>query len=429
LKLRLEGEFLVNGMTVKGAAPVKLHRMFDTAPPDVLPGVAELRRKGSTGTRAALKRHCEWLLAHRLANGFLGDWGSYGMSREPQHYWYTAAYPIRTLLAGYDIFGDARFLEACTRILDRLVEEQMPNGAFQQVWRGKPTAQLTKAEIDDIVTHRWMNTADVGSIVTALAVAAHYADPARRARYIAAARRYCDDFARQWQQPNGGFTNGIVAGRAETNIYSVATGTQAAQFAALYAVTRDPKYLEVAERAAGFLADNVVEDGQLNAYAWSPGKPVVPYLQPLSFLGEIYYHHDGMMFVYHQSKNEAFRARLHRDVMGARGLMSHLPKGSVWWPLQDAWNNSKSAAMPLPLMTYQEMGGNPRVAAFLDLARRFLCTHEYSASIGVMLEDPDLPWAGHTLQSWTGCTVAATGFGGMSLAEWTKPGVIYLTAR
>lgn len=420
--------FVVNGLTLEGPAGVGLERMFPDAPEDVLPSREELMRAGRDDARGALKRVCEWLMAHRRPNGFLGDWGSYGTSREPQYYWYTAAYPIRTLLAGYDIFGQARYRAAAESILDHLVEEQLPNGAFQQVYRGKPTAQLSRTEIDEIITRRWMNTADVGSIVTALAVAARYAEEPRKTAYTRAARRYCDEFAAQWQKASGGFTNGLVNGKPETNIYSVATGTQAAEFAAVYAITGEEKYLRVAERAATFLADNISEDGRPLAYPFSPKKPVVPYLEPLTHMGEIFYHHDGMLFVYAQSRDEAFRARLRnayrRHVAGTEGLFSVIGSG-VWWPLQDSWNNSKSAAMPLVMMVYAQMTGDARAVEFLEGARRFLSTEAYSRRVGMMLEDPELAWGGHSLQSWTGCTVAATGFGGMSLAEMVKPGVVW----
>jgi hypothetical protein len=43
-----------------------------------------------------------------------------------------------------------------------------------------------------------------------------------------------------------------------------------------------------------------------------------------------------------------------------------------------------------------------------------------------MVNDPDLPWGGHSLMSWTGCAVAATGFAGLALADMCEPGISYL---
>ncbi|MCL5745866.1 MAG: hypothetical protein M1541_18395, partial [Acidobacteria bacterium] len=177
LRLRLEAapqeSFVINGFEIDGPPGAKLRRLFHDAPPDVLPSRAELMKRGVDDPRGALKAYCEWLLSKRLPNGFLGDQESYGT--HVNHYWYTTAYPLRTLMAGYRIFGERRYWDAVTGILDRLVEEQLPNGAFQQVYRAKPTSQLTKDEIHQIYTTRWMNMADVGSIATALGVAAHQA--------------------------------------------------------------------------------------------------------------------------------------------------------------------------------------------------------------------------------------------------------------
>jgi hypothetical protein len=50
-------------------------------------------------------------------------------------------------------------------------------------------------------------------------------------------------------------------------------------------------------------------------------------------------------------------------------------------------------------------------------AEAFLCQPDFAARIGVMV-DPDLPWGQFSL--------AATGFGGLFLAELVRPGVIYM---
>lgn len=60
------------------------------------------------------------------------------------------------------------------------------------------------------------------------------------------------------------------------------------------------------------------------------------------------------------------------------------------------------------------------------MARRFLSTPAYARSIGVMVNDPDVPFGGHSLQSWAGFSIAATGFAGLSVAEMIQPGLIYL---
>jgi len=43
-----------------------------------------------------------------------------------------------------------------------------------------------------------------------------------------------------------------------------------------------------------------------------------------------------------------------------------------------------------------------------------------------MIKESYLPWGVHTLQSWSACSMAATGFAGLSLAEMVEPGLIFL---
>jgi hypothetical protein len=422
-------KFYIDGLLIEGRPGAQLHSMFDNAPPDTLPTRNEVLAQEPPDLRATLRAYCEWLLAQRLPNGFLGDTGDYGSSQQPRYYWYTASYPIRTLLAGYQILGERRYLDAVVKILDHLVDEQLPNGAFQQVFRGKPTELLTPAEIDGIMKHSWLNTADVGCIVTALAVAAQSVDEPRKSVYRAAAQRYCDEYAIRWQKPSGAFTNGLESGVAQTGAYSVATGTEAAAFAAVYAITDDAKYLRVAQKAAAFLAGNIGFDGRPLTYQDSRGKEVTPYLQPVTHFGDVFYQHDGMLFAYYQSRDPGFRAQIQTayaaHVRGRRGLLMSIEEGA-WWPLQDSWDNSKSAGMPLVFAAYSKMARDADVQDFLTLAGKFLSMPRYARRLGVMVEAPDLPWGGHSLQSWAGCAVAATGFAGLSIAEMIQPGVVWL---
>ena len=122
-----------------------------------------------------------------------------------------------------------------------------------------------------------------------------------------------------------------------------------------------------------------------------------------------------------------------RTLLGSQGLIATW-QGNTWLPIQDAWHNSRRAATPL-FMQYLPRRATPyglpadelrRVQDVYQLARRFLCTPAYSRKIGVMVDDPDLAWGGHSLQSWACCAVAATGFVGLALADTVEPGISYL---
>lgn len=435
LRIRLEAtdnnKFYINGLVISGPEGKAPRPIFSDAPPDFLPQTEQVMRDGKAATPETLRQLCDWLLSHRLPNGFLGDYEA-SKASSPKYWWYTSSYPIRTLLAGYEIFGEKKYLDASVQILDQFVQEQLPNGAWQQTYRSQPTRELSPAQIEEIVQHNWMNMADIGSMVTALAISCHYVPEPKKSTYLMSLRRYCDEWAPRWQLPSGGFTNGLENGIPQTKIYSVATATEAAAFAAAYAVTKDAKYLKRAQSAAQFLLNNWRPDGRPVAFPHHSTNEGKPYDQPISQFGDIFYYHDGILLVYHHSKDPVFRQKVESvyrwHVKGERGLIAGL--GSYpWWGLQDNWDNSKTAGMLLVLLAYQDMDEDPAVDRAVVMAERFLSTPQFSRLIGVMVEDPQLPWGGHSLQSWAGSSIAATGFAGLSITEIIKPGIIYLSPK
>jgi hypothetical protein len=433
LKIKLEaikGEtFILNGLIVSGTKGHALRRIFNNAPPDDLPSVDQVLKEGSTDARKALHDICEWFLTHRLPNGFLGDFEPEPGRIEQNYWWYTSAYPIRTFLAAYDIFGEKKYLDAALEILDKLVEEQMPSGAFQQIYRNKPTKDLTKSDVEDIIKNYWMNIADIGSITTALGIATHYVPEPRKTKYINSLKRYCEDWAMQWQKPDGGFANGMEKGVPQKEVYHTATATSAAAFTTLYIATGDEKYLAVAEKAANFLLDNWNEDGRPICHAHHTELTEPVYNQPVTHFGAAFYYSDGILMVYNHTKNQALKEKFKKVynwyIKGEKGLLVNMGINS-WWLLQDTWDNSKTAGIPLVFLEYKNLDNDPAIERAISICKRFLCTPEFAQRIGVMVEDSDLPWGKHSIQSWAGCTMAATGFAGLSIAEMVKPGVIFL---
>jgi hypothetical protein len=297
---------------------------------------------------------------------------------------------------------------------------------------GKPDDTLNK-----IRATTWMNLADIGSTVSALAFAIPYVSGARKQRYTAAVRTYLDKWALPFQQPSGGFTNGRLAGHDAKWIYSIATGTTGLAYAFFAAATGEQKYMDIAEKAALFLVRDWNADGRPYIWPFDWYFPGYPFYMRVSDTGEQFYILDAIAGVAALTKKAAVRTAivdaLRKYYLGGRGVLASW-NGATWWPIQDTWHNSKSAATPLFMQYFLREGGQNGVsAADLDkvrdahqYAQRFLCTAEHGRQIGVMVDDPDLPWGGHSLMSWAGCAVAATGFAGLALADMVQPGVSYL---
>jgi len=403
--------FAVASMIIRGAEQHGEHSAPPPSPSKAVPTLAELEAGGQPDVAASLQRYCDWLLTHRTMSGSLNP-----NSAE----WYRSAYPVRTLLAGYDIFGRQAYLDAVTVFLDKLVSEQLPNGAWSSGFADKPVARRSSQEIER-AQGGTTNMADVGSISTCLAVAYPYVDDARKSRYRDALRRFADDYAARWQLPTGAFSNARWMGKDMHVPYSVATGTQGMSFCALYAITGEEKYLRIAEHAVRFLLENWQADGRPIHHHHALDQAEV--VKVTSF-GDVLYYHEAILWVWHWTADEALKEKIRQvyawHINGPKGLLAARQQG-VWWPLVDPWTNSKGAAMPLVLLEYdRSMQHDAEVAEAVRRATSLLCNPELAARLGILC-DPELPWGEFS--------TTATGFGGLTLAELIRPGVIYLKSE
>ncbi len=406
--------FAVTSMVVRGSKQRKEHRVWPEAPAESIPTLAELEAAGEVDPRKALELYCDWLLTHQRDDGFFCQ-----NSAE----WYRASYPIRTLLAGYDVFGRREYVDAVTVCLDKLIGEQLPNAAWSSGFRNRPLAEQTEAEIQRAMSGT-TNTADVGCISTCLAIAYPYVDDARKKIYLDALRRYAEEYAQQWQLPSGGFTNGRWAGNDMTTPYSVAAGTQGMSFCSLYAITGERKYLVIAERAASFLLDNWQEDGRPIHHHHANDSTQVIDLTEAGDLGSLYYYHEAILWVWHWTKDQALKDKIRRvytwHIQGTKGVLQARENG-VWWPIGHPWGNAKTGAMPLVLIEYdRSMREAPDVHEAVRRCTAFLSHREFTRRIGATCE-PTMPWGRHSMQ--------ATGFAGLSLAELVQPGVTFLKSE
>lgn len=422
-------DFIVNTLVVEGTVDdIKPQPIFRSAPPVILPDKKELVAGAKSDPVQALRQICDWLIEHRRKDDFIGDTWQHGVD-----HWYTTSMPIRALLAGYDIVGNEKYLDAALTALDLFIDEQLPNGAFQGTFRGKPTHELGEAELKHCLQFSRLPMSDIGSVVSALAVGSHYAPPPRKERYVRAVQDFCDGWAKSFQLSSGAFTDGQWASY-EGKIYSCATAIEAATFCLAYAVTGDTSYLEVATRAIRFLLKDWREDGRMLGRAphWVV-RSRQPFVMETLYFGDQWYYDEGFITTSRHVQDNDFRHKIDEAlgwrIFGSQGLL-HALKDEAWWPVQDIWNNAKSIGMVQTLLHARTCGMNsPAVEDVLSNMQRFLCTPEYSQRLGVMVDDAERPADVHGIRTWSGMRMEATGFAGMTLAEIIKPGVLYLSSN
>ncbi len=433
------GDFLINGMRIAGPDNGKILPIFKAAPANVFPEKEELNNLPDVDPKDTLHRICEWFLGRQEPGGFLGEVSDYTANR-PIGYWYTASFPLRTLLAGYEILGESKFLNGALRCLDMFVGEQLPNGSWMGHLRRRPTKDLTKDEIETILKKERMPLSDIGSVVSALAVGTALAGPDRGPRYLDALERFCNDWAMKFILPNGTFSDGYsgyegLYREIDAETYTCATTIEAAAFSLVSKVTGKPQYQQVADRALQGLLPDWRADGRiLGRYSHWCVRNRLPFIMDPLYFGDQYYYDEGFITTARHTRDEKFRRQLHEviknRVYGTCGLMATLGD-RTWWPMENAdiWNRAKSAGMPQTLLYARACGVTlPRLEKALDHIKKILCLPKYAQFLGIMPEDSERPATKYAYFTWSGMQQEATGFAGMTLAEMIKPGVLYLDA-
>jgi len=294
------------------------------------------------GAMKTLRTYCDFLMENRSSDGGFSYRGA----------WYETSFAVRTLLIAAKLLNDDRYREAAYGCLDRFAEEQREDGSWSAEYFGRGPCPEAQQLVNDA---RSVNLADVGSMALCLAFAAPAADPDRRERYLHAARRYADEIILPNQLESGAFPNLRWQGQDYRTPYSVATGTQAANLAALGLATGDSRYSRGAERAALFLASNIDSDGSVEFHRFDRRPPAG--INPGS-MGNIFYIIDGLLWVRFGSGDvirTAIDITLAEYLTGDNGLLNRV-EDSKWWTDEDPWEGSKRAALLYLIETARAMG-------------------------------------------------------------------------
>jgi hypothetical protein len=193
------------------------------------------------------------------------------------------SYGVRALLVAYDMTGNKKYLDACTRWTDRIVALQqgmIPKGAYYVNYGNGRAVGQDKGD--------WY-VADSSSVAMAvLATAVRTRDKQRRDRYLNSVRSFARLVIDNYVGKDGGITDGIWSGFAgewwsSTSIFS-------AVLYLAYGETHDPEYLKTALGATDWLNRHDFNNPQPPAFeALGPGvvfycfesyATALPYLEP-----------------------------------------------------------------------------------------------------------------------------------------------------
>ena len=398
------GSFAMCAASVYGSTP---RRLFE------LPGVGNTlsqeslrvdRGQVSAGqVKSALHTFTEFLISSQPAEGCYAYSGN----------WYESAYPLRTLLVAAKLLNHAQYRQSAFECLDRFVGEQGNDGGWSAQYFGRKDCPLAKGMQQDPASR---NLADVGTMALTLCMAIPDADGKRRASYLHAAVRFAETMVLPNQLPSGAFPNLEFKGRMHRHPYSVATGVQAANLAALFAVTREKRYQDAAVRAARFLCRSVVDDGRILFYPFDSDEARV--LEP-DALGEIYYILEGLLWV-----DRYGDAATRREIRQALDRYFDSPWGIATWALpaewlsaENPWESSKRAGFLFLLSQYVATGkSDPELRQWMELNIGALCDRNIAPIFGV-LSDPALAEGRYAM--------FATSLAGMGMASVIEPAAFF----
>jgi hypothetical protein len=192
-------------------------------------------------TRASFKQLCDFILEKRSNLKKI----------------YTGSYYMRNLVAGYEIFGEQRYLDAAIAYADGLLEKQSARGYWGTGY-------------GDIFL------ADTGSALGLFAVLNKHVDPARQKRYLEAVRRYLTAIDKDGLiHPSGALSGGLSTDKegritkpiADEYVLSTAL-TGGAIFTWVYHMTREDRFRAQAIRGLRWILDAMNQEG------------VIPYMSP-----------------------------------------------------------------------------------------------------------------------------------------------------
>jgi hypothetical protein len=170
---------------------------------------------------------------------------------------FVAGYYMRTLVAGYQILGERRYLDIALAHGDALLGKQMPNGYWGTGYGN-------------------IYLADTANALGEILVLDKHADPARRAKYFAALRRLVDAVERdQLIRPSGALGTGFRARPDGTVLkpyaddYTVSSALVGGETLIwMYKKTGEEKYRQWGHGAVRWVLDTIRADG------------VIPYILP-----------------------------------------------------------------------------------------------------------------------------------------------------
>lgn len=331
---------------------------------------------------------------------------------------YIGGYYMRTLVAGYEIFGDRRYLDTAIAYGDALLAKQMPNG-FWQTGYGP------------------VYMADTGSALGLFIVLYKHVDHERQQKYFDAVQRYIDSIQKEGMiHPNGAFGTGWRAvdnGKLTTPLYdqytlsSALTGSEI--FTWMYHITKKDEYREVSYHALRWVLSTMRPDGNIphilaeEGFDWSKrdDPQIAAKLWTQMTYGTSAYVGEGILSFDLYCGKPAWKAWIEKAVRPNIEFLLRTQLANGTWSSLEAtsWDRTRSPGIVNYLIWYYEhVDRDPRIVKSVRRFDAFVLDPQNGKSYGLLNDGAEADSRGSISAFNT-----ATSLTGRALADIVSPGV------
>lgn len=323
---------------------------------------------------------------------------------------------MRDLVAGYEIFGDRKYLDTAIAYGDYLLKKQMPDG-FWATGYGP------------------IYLADTGSALGLLIVLYKHVDPVRQKQYFDAVKRYTDSLQSDGMiLPNGAFGTGwrkIDNGKPADPIFDQYTLSSALTgsviFTWMYHMTKEDRYRQIAHRSLQWIFSTMSQDGNIPYILAMEGGDWTKqgnYDNDFTLWSEMTYGTagyvgEGVIAFDLYCGNPAWKEWIQKTVRPNIEflLRNQLPDGT--WSRHDrkSWDRTRNAGIVNYLIWYYDhVDPDPRIQKAVQRFGIFVNNPENGKSYGLLMD-------GATGGKKANAFNTVTSLTGRALADILQPGV------